>query len=159
LVWIFQDGHLANVLRFEPAGTTVILVPILMFCFLFGLSMDFEVIMLSRIREAWLDTGDNDLAVEHGVRGTAGIVTSSAVVMLAVFAAFATSELGIIKALGVGLAIAVVIDATVVRLLLLPATMQLMGRWNWWTPLGPDHPLTLAQSRGGIGKPLAEADS
>ena len=136
LVWIFQDGHLSGVLRFEPTGTTVILVPILMFCFLFGLSMDFEVIMLSRIREAWQETGDNDLAVAQGMRRTAGIVTSSAVVMLAVFAAFATSELGIIKALGVGLAIAVIIDATVVRLLLLPATMQLMGRANWWTPLG-----------------------
>src|SRR5690606_17085310 len=98
LVWIFQDGHLANVLRFEATGTTVILVPILMFCFLFGLSMDFEVIMLSRIREAWREAGDNDLAVDQGMHRTAGIVTSSAVVMLAVFAAFATSELGIIKA-------------------------------------------------------------
>lgn len=134
LVWIFQDGHLSGVLRFEPTGTTVVLVPILMFCFLFGLSMDFEIIMLSRIREGWLATGDNDRAVETGLRHTAGIVTSSALVMLAVFAAFATSELGIIKALGVGLAIAVALDATVIRLLLLPAAMQLMGRWNWWTP-------------------------
>lgn len=135
LVWIFQDGHLSAVLRFEPSGTTVVLVPILMFCFLFGLSMDFEIIMLSRIREGWLATGDNNRAVESGLHHTTGIITSSALVMLAVFAAFATSELGIIKALGVGLAIAVVLDATIIRLLLLPATMQLMGRWNWWTPL------------------------
>lgn len=134
LVWIFQDGHLSNVLRFEPSGTTVVLVPILMFCFLFGLSMDFEIIMLSRIREGWQATGDNNRAVQSGLHHTAGIVTSSALVMLAVFAAFATSELGIIKALGVGLAIAVALDATVIRLLLLPATMQLMGRWNWWAP-------------------------
>lgn len=136
LVWIFQDGHLASVLRFEPTGTTIVLIPILMFCFLFGLSMDFEVIMLSRIRESWLENGDNDLAVEAGVRRTAGIVTSSAIVMLAVFAAFSTSELQIIKTLGVGLAIAVVLDATVIRMLLLPATMQLMRGWNWWTPFG-----------------------
>jgi RND superfamily putative drug exporter len=135
LVWIFQDGHLQHILRFEPTGTTVILIPILMFCFLFGLSMDFEVIILSRIRESWVETGDNDLAVETGIRQTAGIVTSSAVVMLAVFAAFSTSELQIIKTLGVGLAIAVVLDATVIRMLLLPATMQLMGQWNWWTPM------------------------
>jgi RND superfamily putative drug exporter len=140
LVWIFQDGHLENILRFEPTGTTVILIPILMFCFLFGLSMDFEVIILSRIRESWLATGDNDRAVETGIRRTAGIVTSSAIGMLAVFAAFSTSELQIIKTLGVGLAIAVVLDATIIRMLLLPATMQLMGQWNWWNPLAVRRP-------------------
>lgn len=134
LVWIFQDGHLENILRFEPTGTTIVLVPVLMFCFLFGLSMDFEVIILSRIRESWLDTGDNDVAVEHGLRRTSGIIISSAIVMLAVFAAFSTSDLQVIKTLGVGLSIAIVLDATVIRMLLLPATMQLMGQWNWVGP-------------------------
>lgn len=134
LVWIFQDGHLEGILRFEPTGTTIVLIPVLMFCFLFGLSMDFEVIILSRIRESWLDTGDNDAAIEHGLRRTSGIITSSAIVMLAVFAAFSTSNLQVIKTLGVGLSIAIVLDATVIRMLLLPATMQLMGQWNWYGP-------------------------
>lgn len=134
LVWIFQDGHFSRFLGFEPTGYTVVLIPILMFCFLFGLSMDFEVIMLSRIREAWTETGDNTRAIDIGLHRSAGIVTSSAVVMLIVFAAFSTSELQVIQSLGVGLGIAVVIDATIIRLLLLPATMQVMGRWNWWVP-------------------------
>jgi RND superfamily putative drug exporter len=110
-----------------------------MFCFLFGLSMDFEVIMLSRIREAWQETGDNTRAIQLGLRRSTGIVTSSATVMLVVFAAFGTSDLQLIKAIGVGLGIAVFIDATIIRMLLLPATMQLMGRWNWWLPFGQHH--------------------
>ncbi len=134
LVWIFQDGHLSGVLAFEPTGYTVILVPILMFCFLFGLSMDFEVIMLSRIREAWDETGDNTRAVDIGLERSSGIVTASAGVLLVVFLAFGASQLQIIKSLGIGLSLAVVLDATIIRLLLLPATMQLMGRWNWWLP-------------------------
>lgn len=132
LVWIFQDGNLAGVIGAEANGTTVMLVPVLMFCFLFGLGMDFEIIMLSRIRESWQRHGDTTLAVREGLHQAAGIVTASAVLMLTVFLAFAFSELDVVKALGIGLAIAVVIDATVVRMLLLPATMQLMGRWNWW---------------------------
>lgn len=134
LVWIFQEGHLSNLLAFEPTGTTIIIVPILMFCFMFGLSMDYEVIMLSRIREAWKETGDNEAAVQIGLRQAAGIVTSAAAVMLVVFVAFGTSQLLIIKALGIGLGLAVLIDATIIRLILLPATMQLMGDWNWWRP-------------------------
>lgn len=134
LVWIFQQGHLANVLDFEPIGYTVIIVPILMFCFMFGLSMDYEVIMLSRIRESWLATGDNDDAVRSGLRASAPIVTSAALIMLVVFSVFGASELQIIKSVGVGLALAVLLDATLIRLLLLPATMQVMGRWNWWAP-------------------------
>jgi len=136
LVWIFQEGHLSGMLGFEPTGYTVILVPILMFCFLFGLSMDFEVIMLSRIREAWQETGDNTRAIDLGLRRAAGIVTASAAVMLVVFASFGASQLQLIKAIGVGLGIAVFLDATLIRLILLPATMQLMGHWNWWLPFG-----------------------
>ncbi|MGI8484417.1 MAG: MMPL family transporter [Thermomicrobiales bacterium] len=145
LVWIFQEGHLSGVLNFEPTGYTVVIVPILMFCFMFGLSMDYEVIMLSRIKEAWHATGDNDLAIRTGLHQSAGIVTSAAAVMLVVFAAFGTSELQIIKALGVGLGLAVLIDATIIRLILLPAAMQLMGKWNWWRPslqrLQPSNPV------------------
>lgn len=142
LIWIFQEGHLSNLLAFEPMGYTVIVVPILMFCFLFGLSMDFEVIMLSRIREAWQETGDNTQAIDLGLQRSAGIVTASAAVMLVIFSAFSTSELQIIKSLGVGLGIAVLIDATIIRMLLLPAAMQLMGDWNWWMPF--------ARTRGAL---------
>lgn len=132
LVWIFQQGQLAWLFGAEATGSTVMLVPVLMFCFLFGLGMDFEIIMLSRIRESWQQHGDTTRAVREGLHSAAGIVTASAVLMLTVFLAFAFSELDVVKALGVGLAIAVTVDATIVRLLLLPATMQLMGRWNWW---------------------------
>lgn len=137
LVWIFQQGHLHQVLRFEPTGYTVVIVPILMFCFMFGLSMDYEVIMLSRIREAWKRDGDNLASIRIGLHASAGIVSSAALIMLVVFAAFGTSEFQIIKAVGIGLALAVLVDATLIRLLVLPAAMQLMGRWNWWAPSLP----------------------
>lgn len=94
--------------------------------------MDFEIIMLSRIRESWLEHGDTNRAINVGLDRAAGIVTASAVLMLTVFLAFGFSQLDVVKALGIGLAIAVALDATIVRMLLLPATMQLMGRWNWW---------------------------
>ena len=132
LVWIFQEGHLASLFGAEANGTTVMLLPVLMFCFLFGLGMDFEIIMLSRIRESWQEHGDTTRAVRDGLNDSAGIVTASALMMMVVFLAFAFSQLDVVKALGIGLAIAVFVDATIVRLLLLPATMQLMGRWNWW---------------------------
>ena len=132
LVWIFQEGHFSGLLGADSNGSTVMLIPVMMFCFLFGLGMDFEIIMLSRIRESWLQHGDTTRAVNIGLDRAAGIVTASAVLMLTVFLAFAFSELDVVKALGIGLAIAVAIDATIVRMLLLPATMQLMGRWNWW---------------------------
>lgn len=146
LVWIFEDGHLSNLLAFEPTGSTVIVVPILMFCFLFGLSMDFEVIMLSRIREVWQETGDNNRAIDLGLERSAGIVTASAAVLLVIFSAFSTSDLQIVKSLGIGLGIAVFIDATIIRLLLLPATMQLMGDWNWWRPFSR-RPRTISPPR------------
>ena len=129
VVAIFQHGWFPGI---EATGTTVVIVPVLMFCFLFGLSMDYEVIILSRIREEWLATGDNLLAVNQGMRGSAGIVTSAATIMVVVFAAFGTSDLGLIRELGVGLSLAVLLDATLIRLVALPAAMVLMGRWNWW---------------------------
>jgi RND superfamily putative drug exporter len=134
LVWIFQEGHLHEWLGFEPLGYTILLVPIIMFSFLFGMSMDYEVVMLSRIKEAWDQTGNNDLAIEHGLAATARLVTSAALIMLTIFIAFGTSELQFIKQIGVGLGIAVLIDTTLIRLVLLPSTMRLFGRWNWWSP-------------------------
>ena len=134
LVWIFQDGHLHDLLGFTPVGMIDFTVPVLIFVFAFGLSMDYEVFLLSRIKEAYDETADNDLAVAVGLQRTGRIVTSAAVLIVAVFLGFATGELVTIKELGVGMAIAIVVDATVIRCLLVPAVMNLMGRWNWWAP-------------------------
>jgi RND superfamily putative drug exporter len=136
LVWVFQDGHLSGLLGFDPPGMVDITVPVLIFVFAFGLSMDYEVFLLSRIKEAWDQTGDNDRAVALGLQRTGRIVTSAAALIVVVFLGFAAGELLTIKEVGVGMAIAVLLDATVVRMLLVPATMKLMGRWNWWAP-GP----------------------
>jgi putative drug exporter of the RND superfamily len=134
LVWIFQEGNLANVLQFDPLGYTVAGNPVIMFCTLFGLSMDYEVLLLSRIQEAYRRTGDNTASVAEGLAKTARIITGAALIMITVFAAFALADVITIKSIGVGMAIAVLIDATIVRVLLVPATMRLMGRWNWWAP-------------------------
>ncbi|HET9556268.1 MAG TPA: MMPL family transporter, partial [Actinomycetota bacterium] len=134
LVWVFQDGHLSGLLGFDPPGMVDITIPILIFVFVFGLSMDYEVFLLSRIKEAWDQTGDNDRAVALGLQRTGRIVTSAAALIVIVFLGFAAGELLTIKMVGLGMAIAVVLDATVVRMLLVPATMKLMGRWNWWAP-------------------------
>jgi RND superfamily putative drug exporter len=107
-----------------------------MFSVLFGLSMDYEVLLLSRIQEAYRRTGDNTESVAEGLAKTAGVITGAALIMVTVFSAFALAESITIKSIGVGMAIAVLIDATIVRVLLVPATMRLMGRWNWWAP-GP----------------------
>jgi RND superfamily putative drug exporter len=134
LVWIFQDGHLESLLGFESVGSIVSWMPIFLFVVLFGLSMDYHVFILTRIREAFDRGMPTDEAVAHGIKTTAGVVTSAAVVMIAVFAIFATLSLLIFKQLGVGLAVAVLIDATIVRAVLLPATMKLLGDWNWYLP-------------------------
>ncbi|MFL5878501.1 MAG: MMPL family transporter [Actinomycetota bacterium] len=134
LVWVFQQGHLSGLLGFDPPGMVDITVPVLIFVFAFGLSMDYEVFLLSRIKEAWDETGDNDRAVALGLQRTGRIVTSAAALIVIVFLGFAAGELLTIKEVGLGMAIAVVLDATVVRMLLVPATMKLMGRWNWWAP-------------------------
>ena len=136
LVFIFQDGNFADVLGFDSPGFTVAGNPIIMFSVLFGLSMDYEVLLLSRIQEAYRRTGDNTASVAEGLAKTAGVITGAALIMVTVFAAFALAESITIKSIGVGMAIAVLIDATIVRVLLVPATMRLMGRWNWWAP-GP----------------------
>jgi RND superfamily putative drug exporter len=134
LVWIFQEGHLESVLDFKSTGSIVSWMPIFLFVVLFGLSMDYHVFILTRIREAFDRGMPSDEAVAHGIKTTAGVVTSAAVVMIAVFAIFATLSLLIFKQLGVGLAMAVLIDATIIRGVLLPATMKLLGDWNWYLP-------------------------
>lgn len=134
LVWIFQDGNLSNVLAFEPLGYTIAGNPIIMFSVIFGLSMDYEVLLLSRIQEAYRRTGDNRESVAEGLARTAGVITGAALIMITVFAAFALAEVITIKSIGVGMAIAVAVDATIIRVLLVPAAMRLMGRWNWWAP-------------------------
>ncbi|MBF6605346.1 MAG: MMPL family transporter [Chloroflexi bacterium] len=136
LVWIFQDGNLADVLHFTPTGYTIAGNPIIMFSVIFGLSMDYEVLLLSRIQEAYRRTGDNTASVAEGLARTAGVITGAALIMVSVFAAFALADTITIKSIGVGMAIAVLLDATIVRVLLVPATMRLLGRWNWWAP-GP----------------------
>ena len=134
LVWIFQDGNLSNLLDFEPLGYTIAGNPIIMFSVIFGLSMDYEVLLLSRIQEAYRRTGENTMSVAEGLSKTAGVITGAALIMVSVFAAFALAEVVTIKSIGVGMAIAVAVDATIIRVLLVPATMRLMGKWNWWAP-------------------------
>jgi RND superfamily putative drug exporter len=136
LVWIFQDGNLKELLNFEPLGYTVAGNPVIMFAVLIGLSMDYEVLLLSRIQESYRRTGDNAAAVAEGLSRTAGVITGAAAIMVTVFSAFALAETITIKSIGVGMALAVALDATIVRVLLVPATMRLLGHWNWWAP-GP----------------------
>src|SRR3954466_5062491 len=134
LVWIFQHGHLEGLLDFNSSGAIVSWLPLFLFTVLFGLSMDYHVFILSRIKEL-VDGGvPNNEAVERGIRSTASTVTSAAAVMIAVFAIFASLRVLDIKQLGVGLAIAVFLDATLIRGVLLPATMKLLGDWNWYLP-------------------------
>jgi RND superfamily putative drug exporter len=134
LVWIFQDGHLQGLLGFHSAGAIVTWLPLFLFTVLFGLSMDYHVFIVSRIKELADRGASTEEAVAAGIAGTAGTVTAAAAVMVAVFAIFATLSTLEIKQMGVGLAVAVLIDATVIRAVLLPATMKLLGRWNWYLP-------------------------
>jgi RND superfamily putative drug exporter len=134
LVWVFQEGNLHELLRFQPLGYTIAGNPVIMFATLLGLSMDYEVLLLSRIQEAYRRTGDNAAAVAEGLAKTAGVITGAALIMVTVFAAFALADTITIKSIGVGMALAVALDATIVRVLLVPATMRLLGAWNWWAP-------------------------
>jgi RND superfamily putative drug exporter len=135
LVHIFQEGHLRWLVGgFSVSGSTDALVPALLFCVAFGLSMDYEIFLLSRIVEEHRRTGDTGLAVATGLERTGRLFTSAAVVFAVVMAALATSGLTLLKMIGVGLALAVLLDATLVRGLLVPAVMRLAGRANWWSP-------------------------
>ncbi|GAB7068824.1 MMPL family transporter [Mycobacterium hodleri] len=183
LVWIFQDGHL-NALGTTPTGTLVANMPVLLFCIAFGLSMDYEVFLVARIREYWLGLrangdatpsglraihaarADNDEAVALGLARTGRVITAAALVMSISFAALIAAEVSFMRMFGVGLTLAVLVDATLVRMVLVPAFMHVMGGWNWWAPrplvwlhqrigiseagLGPDHEIRPTSDRGMV---------
>ncbi|MEP7105583.1 MAG: MMPL family transporter [Chloroflexota bacterium] len=147
LVWIFQQGHLSGLLGFTPQSIDPTL-PVILFSIVFGLSMDYEVLLVARIHEEYLRTGDNRRAVAEGLARSGRLITGAAAVMVAVFIAFGLAEVVIIKAIGIGLAVAVALDATVVRGLLVPAVMRLLGDWNWWAP----RPLRWLHRRAGLAE-------
>ncbi|MDQ3913949.1 MAG: MMPL family transporter [Actinomycetota bacterium] len=151
MVWVFQDGNLSGVLDFTPTGTLLLSNIILMFCIAFGLSMDYEVFLLSRVKEEYDLTGDNELAVARGLDHTGRIVTAAAALIAIVFLAMISSGISFIKMFGLGLALAVVMDATLVRGALVPAFMKLMGPANWWAPA----PLRRFHDRFGIREATA----
>ena len=148
MVWIFQEGHLSGVLDFTATGTIATTMPILMFCIAFGLSMDYEVFLLSRIKEEYDISHDNVSSVALGLERTGRIVTAAAALLAVVFLAFATSQVTFIKLFGLGLALAVILDATLVRGALVPAFMRLAGNANWWAPA----PLRRLHARFGISE-------
>ncbi|BAX91598.1 MMPL family transporter [Mycobacterium shigaense] len=137
LVWIFQDGHLGG-LGTTPSGTLVANIPVLLFCIAFGLAMDYEVFLLARIREFWVagtaSAAANDESVARGLAHTGRVVTAAAIIMAISFAGLIAAQVSFMRMFGLGLALAVVVDATLVRMMLLPALMHLLGRWNWWAP-------------------------
>ena len=159
LVWIFQEGHL-GALGTTPTGTLVANMPVLLFCIAFGLSMDYEVFLVSRIREYWLKSGDagrrsthapacdNDESVALGLARTGRVVTAAALLMSISFAALIAAQVAFMRMFGVGLTLAVIADATLVRMLLVPAFMHLLGRWNWWAP----KPLARLHERIGVSE-------
>ncbi|WP_376796392.1 MMPL family transporter [Thermogemmatispora sp.] len=134
LVWVFQEGHGAGWLGFTPAGSLDRFVPIVLGCTLFGLSMDYEVFLLSRVRECWWHSRDNERAVAEGLARTGGLITSAACLFLLVAGAFLTTQLVVTKELGWGICVAIGLDAFLIRPLVVPATMRLLGNWNWWLP-------------------------
>src|SRR5215217_1668860 len=145
MVYVFQDGHLAGLLGFTPTGTIDTSMPVLLFCIAFGLSMDYEVFLLSRIKEE-RDRGDTVAAVALGLERTGRIVTTAAALLAIVFVAFATSQVSFLKLFGIGTALAILVDATLIRALLVPAFMRLAGRANWWAPA----PLRRLHARVGL---------
>ena len=150
LVWVFQDGHGAQLLGFEAASIDPS-TPVIMFCIVFGLSMDYEVLLLSRIQEEYRRTGDNTHSVAEGLERSGRLITGAAAIMVGVFAAFGLAEILLIKAIGLGMALAVAVDATLVRALVVPATMRLLGNLNWWAPA----PLSRLYRRIGLGEVAA----
>src|SRR5271165_6698579 len=146
VVWIFQWGHLSGLLQFTPTGSIDPTMPILMLAVIFGLSMDYEVFLLSRIRERYDQTGDNTASVAAGLQRTGGLITSLALLLIIVVGAFSAADITFIKLMGVGMIVALLVDATIVRVLLVPATMRLLGRANWWAP----RPLRRLYARYGI---------
>jgi len=160
IVWGFQEGHLADVMGFTSTGFLDPSNLILVLVILFGLATDYEVFLLSRVREEWDRTGDNTRAVASGVQHTGRIITAAALLLIIVVGGFATGDMAFIKMMGVGMIVAIAVDATLVRMILVPATMRLLGRWNWWVP----GPLGVVYRRFGIkhegtaSAPTAAAD-
>jgi RND superfamily putative drug exporter len=152
LVWVFQDGNGAKLLGFEAASIDPS-TPVIMFCIVFGLSMDYEVLLLSRIQEEFRRTGDNAHAVAEGLERSGRLITGAAAIMVGVFAAFGLAEILLIKAIGLGMALAVAVDATLVRALVVPATMRLLGDLNWWAP----GPLARVYQRLRLGEGMGSA--
>jgi len=146
VVWIFQEGHVSGLLRFEATGTLDPTMPILMLAIIFGLSMDYEVFLLSRIRERYDVTSDTPEAIASGLQRTGGVITSAALLLVIVVGAFSASGITFIKLMGVGMIVALIVDASVVRVLLVPAAMSLLGQANWWAP----KPLRGLYARYGI---------
>ncbi len=153
LVMVFQWGWGKELIGLETTVPIVSFIPMFMFAVLFGLSMDYEVFLLSRVREEYVRTGDNDEAVITGLAGTARVITSAALIMISVFAAFVFGDDPIVKMMGLGLAAAIFVDATIVRVILVPATMKLMGDANWWLPDWLDRRLPRIDIDGGAGLP------
>jgi RND superfamily putative drug exporter len=153
VVWVFQEGHLAGLFGTAGLGYVHLSVPILVGAIAFGLSVDYEVFLLSRIREEWLASGDPRGSVAVGLQRTGGIVTAAAMVIAVVFAGFIVGGFAPIKAVGLGLVLAIVLDATIVRMLLVPASMTLLGRYNWWLPA----PLQRVHARLALSEALPAA--
>ncbi|WP_405472970.1 MMPL family transporter [Streptomyces canus] len=152
VVWVFQDGHLSGLLGFTSPGSIETTLPVLMFCVAFGLSMDYGVFLLSRIKEEYDRTGDHEEAVRHGLQRTGGLITAAAVILAVVMVAIGTSRVTNTKMLGLGIALAVLMDAMIVRSLLVPAVMRLTGRATWWAPA----PLRRFHERFGLSEGEAE---
>jgi RND superfamily putative drug exporter len=133
MVWIFQEGHLSGLLGFTAQSIDPS-IPVILFSIVFGMSMDYEVLLISRIQEEYRRTGDNQAGVALGLEKSGRLITGAAAIMVAVFVAFGLANVVIIKAIGIGLAVAIAIDATVVRILIVPSVMRLLGRANWWAP-------------------------
>ncbi len=147
LVWIFQEGHLSRLLGFTPQSIDPS-IPVILFSIVFGMSMDYEVFLISRIQEEYKRAGDNQTGVAMGLEKTGRLITGAAAIMCAVFLAFGMADVVIIKAIGIGLAVAVAIDATLVRMLIVPSVMRILGRANWWAP----RPLAALHRRIGAGE-------
>jgi RND superfamily putative drug exporter len=151
MVWVFQDGNL-GALGTTSTGTLVANMPVLLFCVAFGLSMDYEVFLISRIREYWLASGqtdaDNDESVALGLARTGRVITAAALIMAISFAALIAAQVAVMRLFGTGLTLAILVDATLVRLVLVPAFMHVLGRWNWWAP----KPLMRIHRRLGISE-------
>jgi RND superfamily putative drug exporter len=160
LVMVFQWGWGIGIVGLDSTVPIVSFIPLFMFAVLFGLSMDYEVFLLSRVREEYLVTGDNDTSVIHGIASTARVITSAALIMISVFLGFVLGEDPAIKMVGLGLAIAIFVDATIVRMILVPAAMKLMGDANWWIPGWLDRVLPTIDIEGeaALPEPEMEAD-